>query len=298
MTQPVFRFAPSPNGRLHLGHAYSALLNEWFAARSGGRLLLRIEDIDVARCRPAFESAILDDLAWLGVAWEQPVRRQSEHLADYREASDRLHRQGVLYPCFCSRQAIAGEVARREAETHQAWPRDPDGAPRYPGTCRALSAADAVGRARGEGVAWRLAIDCALTTVGPAPLEVGRFDAGGGGPAVEVDAACWGDAVVVRKEIPTSYHLSVVVDDALQGVTHVVRGRDLEAATGLHALLQRLLNLPGPRYHHHDLIRDEAGQKLAKSLASEPLAGLRARGVTPNAIRESLGFPPQPTPST
>jgi glutamyl-Q tRNA(Asp) synthetase len=296
-TQPVFRFAPSPNGRLHLGHAYSALLNEQLARLTGGRLLLRIEDIDLARCRPEFEAAILEDLAWLGLDWERPVRRQSEHFEDYRRAFEELRRQGVVFPCFCSRQDVARAVAGREARPGEAWPRDPDGAPLYPGTCRRLSAATAADcMAAGAAAAWRLAADRAAGIAGP--LAVRRFEPAGASSVVAADPARWGDAVVVRKEVPTSYHLSVVVDDALQGVTHVVRGRDLEAATDLHVLLQWLLGLPSPAYHHHDLITDQAGAKLSKSLGSEPLAALRARGVTPQMIRETLGFPPQPTPST
>jgi len=298
LTQPVFRFAPSPNGRLHLGHAYSALLNAQFAARSGGRFLLRIEDIDLARCRPEFEAAILEDLAWLGLAWEHPVRRQSQHFDDYRAAFERLRALDLVYPCFCSRQAIAAVVAARAGDGGAPWPRDPDGAPLYPGTCRAVSADEAQRRiASGAAVAWRLAMDRA-TAPAAGPFAFTRFDDKGASCLVDAHPAHWGDAVLVRKEVPTSYHVSVVVDDALQGVTHVVRGRDLEAATSLHVLLQRLLGLPSPRYHHHALIRDQAGEKLSKSLVSEPLAALRAGGVTPAAIRARLGFPPQPTPST
>jgi glutamyl-Q tRNA(Asp) synthetase len=294
VTQPVFRFAPSPNGRLHLGHAYSALLNADFAARSGGRLLLRIEDIDVARCRPEFEAGIYEDLAWLGLAWERPVRRQSEHFDVYRAAFGRLRRMGHVYPCFCTRGRIAAAVQEREAAAGKPWPRDPDGAPLYPGTCRGLTVAEADARvARGEGCAWRLAIEKAG---GASPDAFTCFDASGAEAVARAEPARWGDAVIVRKEIPTSYHLSVVVDDALQGVTHVVRGRDLEAATVLHVLLQRLLGLPTPKYHHHDLVKDEAGHKLSKSLLSEPLAALRARGVTPETIRSALGFAPRPVP--
>jgi glutamyl-Q tRNA(Asp) synthetase len=201
VTQPVFRFAPSPNGRLHLGHAYSALLNERLAACSAGRFLLRIEDIDPARCRPEFERAIFDDLAWLGLAWERPVRRQSDHFQDYWAAFDRLRRRGFAYPCVCSRQGIAAEVARRESATGQAWPRDPDGAPLYPGTCRTLSATEPWGRmTSGGGVAWRLDMGRALAAAGPAPLECRRLDSAGDVCVVDVDPARWGDAVVVRKE--------------------------------------------------------------------------------------------------
>ncbi len=290
MTQPVFRFAPSPNGRLHLGHAYSALLNAELARRRGGRLLLRIEDIDVMRCRPEFEASIYEDLAWLGLAWETPVRRQAEHCAEYGAAAARLRQRGLLYPCFCTRAEIAAEAARREAESGAAWPRDPDGGPIYPGTCRRLSPEEIEARiAAGQPHAWRLDMDAALRAA-PGPHPFTRLLASDQDERAMAAPARWGDAVIVRKEIPTSYHLSVTLDDALQGVTHVVRGTDLEAATDLHVLLQRFLDLPSPAYHHHRLIRDEDGGKLSKSLKAEPLAHLRERGVTAAEVREALGF--------
>jgi glutamyl-Q tRNA(Asp) synthetase len=290
VTQPVFRFAPSPNGRLHLGHACSALLNAELARRWSGRFLLRIEDVDVTRCRPEFEAGIYEDLAWLGLRWEEPVRRQSEHFGDYRAALERLKARGLIYPCFCSRREIAEAAATREAEGGKPWPRDPDGAPLYPGTCRALGRAEAGRRiADGEPHAWRIDMAKALAAA-PGALGYSRFtldDAEKAGPA---RPGRWGDAIIARKEILTSYHLSVVLDDALQGVTHVVRGQDLEAATDLHVLLQDRLGLPTPRYHHHALIRDAEGDKLSKSLLSESLADLRARGVRPDEIRRRLGF--------
>jgi glutamyl-Q tRNA(Asp) synthetase len=290
VTKPVFRFAPSPNGRLHLGHAYSALLNADFARRFGGRFLLRIEDIDITRCRPEFEAAIYDDLAWLGLRWEIPVRRQSEHFSDYHTAFLTLKRRGAVYPCFCTRKDIAERIACREAESGRDWPRDPDGAPLYPGTCRGLPAGEDDRRiAAGEPHAWRLDMT-ALEQRLPGPHRFRRFDHEGREETVIANPWRWGDAVVVRKEIPTSYHLSVVVDDALQDVSHVVRGLDLEAATDLHVLLQALLDLPAPRYHHHGLVRDPIGDKLAKSRQSQPLAELRASGATPHAIRQRLGF--------
>jgi glutamyl-Q tRNA(Asp) synthetase len=295
--RPVLRFAPSPNGRLHLGHAYSALLNDAFARRLGGRFLLRMEDIDLTRCRPAFEAALLDDLSWLGLSWETPVRRQSEHFGEYRAAAERLRDRGILYPCFCSRKEVAADAAARAAGAGEPWPRDPDGAPLYPGRCRALPVLERERRVgEGRAHAWRLDGEAARRLVGA--LSYGRFGLDGGEDRVAAEPARWGDAVVVRKEIPTSYHLSVVADDALQGVTHVVRGADLEAATDLHVLLQALLGLPTPRYHHHPLLRDEGGDKLSKSLRSRPLAELRAEGTTPEAIRRALGFEAQPTPST
>jgi glutamyl-Q tRNA(Asp) synthetase len=290
VTQPVLRFAPSPNGRLHLGHAYSALLNADLAQAWRGRFLLRIEDIDVTRCRPDFEAAIYEDLAWLGLAWEVPVRRQSQHFADYRAAAERLKGRGLLYPCFCSRTDIAA-VVERKGMSGMAWPRDPDGAALYPGTCRTLTEADVRRRiAAGEPHAWRLDMEAALRAAPPphgyirAPLPSGEEE------RVAAAPERWGDAVIVRKEIPASYHLAVVCDDALQGVTHVVRGRDLEAATDLHVLLQKLLALPSPAYHHHALIRDVGGDKLAKSASSEPLAALRERGAAPAQLRAALGL--------
>jgi glutamyl-Q tRNA(Asp) synthetase len=294
--QPVFRFAPSPNGRLHLGHAYSALLNAAMAQRFRGRLLLRIEDIDTTRCRPELEAAMYEDLAWLGLRWEMPVRRQSEHFSDYQAAFSRMRGRGLAYPCFCSRKDIATALACREAGGSD-WPHDPDGAALYPGTCRHISKREIAARIEaGEPHAWRLDMQAALREA-PGPYLYLRFD-GGGDEAIQAHPERWGDVVLVRKETPTSYHLSVVVDDALQGVTHVVRGRDLEAATDLHVLLQVLLGSPTPRYHHHGLVRDSAGDKLSKSLGSEALADLRARGVTAVEVRERLGFPGQPTPRT
>ena len=291
MTQPVLRFAPSPNGRLHLGHAYSALLNAYLARAWGGRFLLRIEDIDVTRCRPQFEAAIYDDLAWLGLTWETPVRRQSEHFSEYRAAAEQLKGRGLLYPCVCSRGDIAAEVARRERESGKAWPRDPDGAPLYPGACRRLPRAAIEPPIRaGEPHALRLDMAAALAEA-PGPHSCTRVTLSNAKEPVAATPDRWGDAVLVRKEIPTSYHLAVVFDDALQGVTHVVRGRDLDGATDLHVLLQALLDLPSPAYHHHRLIRAEGGEKLSKSLLSEPLATLRERAVSTQEVRQALGFP-------
>jgi glutamyl-Q tRNA(Asp) synthetase len=291
VTQPVLRFAPSPNGRLHLGHAYSALLNADLARAWGGRLLLRIEDIDVTRCRPDFEAAIYDDLAWLGLAWETPVRRQSEHFAEYRAAAERLQGRGILCPCVCTRADIAAQVSRRERESGKPWPRDPDGAPLYPGTCRRLPRATIEQRiGAGEPYALRLDMSAALEAA-PGRHSYTRVTLSGAKERVAATPERWGDAVVVRKEIPASYHLAVVFDDALQGVTHVIRGRDLEAATDLHVLLQALLDLPSPAYHHHRLIRADGGEKLSKSISSEPLSALRERGVSPEEVRQALGCP-------
>ena len=289
MTVPVFRFAPSPNGYLHLGHALSALLNADMARAAGGRLILRIEDIDAARCRPEFEAAIYDDLAWLGLTWEQPVRRQSEHLDEYRAALAKLDAMQLTFPSFESRAEIARLVADRES--HARWPRDPDGTPLYPGAARQMTSQERAARfARGEPFAIRLDMTRALEWAGA--LCWSEEGAGPDGERGEVaaDPAAWGDFVLARKEMPTSYHLSVVVDDALQGVTHVVRGSDLFWSTSVHCLLQALLGLPVPRYHHHRLILDENGRKLSKSTGATALRELRLQGATPADIRRMVGL--------
>jgi glutamyl-Q tRNA(Asp) synthetase len=289
MPPPVFRFAPSPNGLLHLGHAYSALLNFDMAGAAGGRLLLRIEDIDATRCRPEFEAAIFEDLAWLGIAWEQPVRRQSEHFDDYRAALRRLSNMQLTFPSFESRAEIAHLVADRES--HARWPRDPDGAPLYPGAARQMPANERSARmARGEPYAIRLDMERAIEWTGPLQwLETGRGPAGEQGEVV-AEPSAWGDVIVGRKETPTSYHLSVTVDDALQGVTHVVRGEDLFWSTSVHRLLQALLGLPAPSYHHHRLILDADGHKLSKSTQATALRELRAQGATPAEVRRIIGL--------
>jgi glutamyl-Q tRNA(Asp) synthetase len=289
MTSPVFRFAPSPNGYLHLGHALSALLNFDMARAAGGRLLLRIEDIDATRCRPHFERAIYDDLAWLGIVWEQPVRRQSAHFDDYRAALARLDAQGLVYPGFESRGEIARLVA--EQERQGPWPRDPDGAPLYPGSGKSLAAAERRRRiAAGDPYALRLGLAAACARAGAlAWTETGSGPSGEGGTVAAAPAA-WGDVVLARKETPTSYHLSVVIDDALQGVTHVVRGQDLFWSTSVHRLLQALLGLPAPVYHHHRLILDAGGQKLSKSTRATALRALRENGARPVDIRAMIGL--------
>jgi glutamyl-Q tRNA(Asp) synthetase len=288
MTAPVFRFAPSPNGHLHLGHALSACLNFDRARQEGGRLLLRIEDIDRARCRDEYEAAIYEDLAWLGLAWETPVRRQSEHFADYAAALDRLAAMGLLYPSFESR----GEIARLVSQREQGglWPRDPDGAPLYPGTAKTLSADERARRMASEPYALRLDMAAAIARAGPlAWTERGRGPDGETGKVVAAPET-WGDVVLARKELPTSYHLSVVVDDAAQGISEIVRGEDLFAATSVHRLLQALLGLPTPVYRHHRLVRDEGGRKLSKSTQATALRALRAHGATPADIRRMIGL--------
>jgi glutamyl-Q tRNA(Asp) synthetase len=279
---PVLRFAPSPNGPLHLGHALSALLNADMAKAAAGRLLLRIEDIDEARCRPEYETAIYEDLAWLGLTWERPVRRQSEHYADYRSALGKLDAIGLIYPSFESR----AEIARLVAARGDAWPRDPDGAPLYAGAARTMAAAERDKRlASGEPYALRLDMAAALSRVGVLNWnETGQGPAGETG-SIAADSAAWGDVILARKETPTSYHLAVVVDDAAQGVTDVVRGQDLFHATSMHRLLQSLLSLPAPRYHHHRLVLDADRRKLSKSTQATSLGEMRAQGLTPGDIR-------------
>ncbi len=280
--QPVFRFAPSPTGALHLGSAFSALTDFDLCRRAGGRFLLRIEDTDSTRCRPEHETAILDELRWLGLQWEEPVRRQSEHLADYAAAIERLSALGLVYPAFMSRGAV--EAASAGAE----WPRDPDGAPLYPPTDRDRDPAEAKALIdAGTPHALRLDMEKAAAIAGPLVWHEDGFDAP---QTVAADPRAFGDVLLVGRDRPASYHIAVVVDDALQGVTHVVRGRDLYAATSVHVLLQRLLGLPMPRYFHHRLITDSSGRKLSKSNRDTALSSLRASGKTPADIRQMVGL--------
>jgi glutamyl-Q tRNA(Asp) synthetase len=281
----VTRFAPSPTGFLHLGHAHSALAGWRRARAAGGRFLLRIEDIDPTRCRPEFTEAIQEDLAWLGLDWHGPVRVQSAHLADYRAVLEGLAARGLLYPCFCTRADIAREVAASAGAPHLG-PMGPDG-PLYPGTCRLLSADERQARlAAGQAHALRLDICRALACV-PAGL---RFAEEGQG-CLACDPARFGDVVLARKDIPASYHLCVTHDDALQGVTLVTRGVDLKPATDLHRLLQALLGWPAPAYAHHSLLTDEAGRRLAKRDRAATLRDLRASGVSPAEARARAGWP-------
>lgn len=289
MSTPVFRFAPSPNGFLHLGHALSALTNFDMARAAGGRFLLRIEDIDESRCRPEYEAAIYEDLTWLGIAWEEPVWRQSEHLADYRAAVERLSSEGLIYPSFESRADIARMVALRERTG--LWPRDPDGAPLYPGEAKSMPAEERKRRLRERApYALRLDMAAAIHRIGLLSWSEAGSGPGGEQGIIAAMPEVWGDVVLARKDAPTSYHLSVVLDDAAQAVTHVVRGQDLFRATALHRLLQTLLGLPAPRYHHHRLIPDEEGRKLAKSTDATGLRELRARGIMPAEIRRMVGL--------
>jgi glutamyl-Q tRNA(Asp) synthetase len=343
---PVFRFAPSPNGELHLGHALSAILNFDMAREAGGRFLLRIEDIDPARCRPEYEAQIYEDLRWLGLDWDEPVRRQSEHVAEYQAALDELKARGLVYPAFLSRAEVKAHVTEYEKNCGR-WKYDPDGTPHYPTFERNLDPDEAARRiARGDRHMWRLNVEKAVGTLGgarhslfspagrrwpegsddgvreapakdpliashalgtsprwgeegvngvadaptPKPLTWTETNTGTPHPT-PANPAVWGDVVLWRWDAPSSYHLSVVLDDALQSVTDVVRGMDLFHATHVHRLLQELLGLPAPIYHHHPLIKDEAGQKLAKSIASTGLRALRESGETPSGIRDRLGLP-------
>jgi len=285
--QAVFRFAPSPNGALHLGHALSALVTYDMAQEQSGRFLLRIEDIDTERCRPEYETRMLDDLAWLGLSWEEPVRRQSEHFETYTRALTKLEAMNLLYPCFASRREIAAHA--------RAGHSDPDGAPLYPGLHSGLSSTEIeVRKSGGEPFALRLHMDKAIKmarTMSPGTLSFSELDpVSGDVKTIAAEPARWGDAVIARKDVPTSYHLAVVVDDAAQGVTHVTRGQDLYAATDIHRLLQVLLSLPEPLYHHHALITDEGGRKLSKSHKDKALASLRAEGASPRDIRAMAGL--------
>lgn len=285
----ITRFAPSPNGDLHLGHALSAMTGFELAARNGGRFLLRIEDIDTQRTREEHVTHIFDDLRWLGLTWEEPVLRQSARFDAYRAATATLLKQGLLYPCFATRGEVDAAVAIDPTGT------DPDGAPLYPGLYKDLAPREIERRrANGEPFCLRLDMDQALkvaqTLLRGAPLTFREWNGESASPPVHVvaDPSRWGDAIIVRKDTPTSYHLAVVLDDAMQSVSHIVRGRDLYAATDLHRLLQVLFGLPEPIYHHHRLLLDPAGQKLSKSLRHTSLRALRATGATPAAIRATI----------
>lgn len=286
MPVPIFRFAPTPNGALHLGHAASALLNAELARDSGGRLLVRIEDIDRSRCRPALEAAMLQDLRWLGIVWEEPVWRQSERGAVYADGLRRLDAMGLLYPCFATRGEIAAAVRGRPDH-----PRDPDGGAVYPGLWRGRAAEETGERMRNdEPYAFRLDMGRAMQAAGRMTdrLDFAEVDGQGRVRRIPVRPDAFGDVVLARKEFPASYHLAVVIDDAAQGVTHVVRGRDLHHQTAIHRLLQVLLGLPEPLYRHHALVLGPDGRKLAKSRGDQSLAALRAAGATPDDIRRAV----------
>ena len=278
----ITRFAPSPTGRLHRGHAYSALAAHAAARAAGGQFLLRIEDIDATRCRPEFEAAIHEDLAWLGLDWETPVRRQSEHMADYQAALDRLAARGLLYRCFRTRRELAQEITRAPHGAPDAWRGEPLPAPEE---ARRLAA--------GEPFAWRLSMAAAEA----AGLPALTFEETGSGPngeagTIAIDTGQVGDVVLARKDVGVAYHLAVVVDDALQGVTQVIRGEDLFEATPIQRVLQTLLVLPAPTYRHHRLLTGPDGKRYAKRDRAETLGELRAGGVTPEELRREMGSEP------
>ena len=273
------RFAPSPTGRLHLGHAYSALLAHDFARARDGAFRVRIEDIDPGRVRPEFVDFILEDLAWLGLAWDGEILFQSQRLDLYSRALDRLRAQGLLYPCFCTRKAIAAEIAVSASAPH-----GPDG-PVYPGTCRRMGKAEREQLAAQQPHAWRLDMTAAATILGEGALSWCNDD-----QEIAADPERFGDVVLARKDAPASYHLAVTVDDAAQGITDIVRGDDLFEATHVHRLLQALLGLPTPRYHHHPVLLGESGQRLAKRNGAPTIAALRAAGTDPQALVDNLRY--------
>lgn len=286
--KPRFRFAPSPNGPLHLGHALSAILNHDLAIKAGGDFLLRIEDIDQARCTPDFETGILTDLRWLGLSWEEPVRRQSQHFPAYQSALQSLIDRGLVYPAFLTRGEVKARVAAGET-SGKPWPRDPDGTPLYPPDDRERSVSERQ-RLLDAGLkhAWRLDMEKAIAEVNQ-PLqwrESGDSETGD----ILADPAAWGDVVLSRSDAPSSYHLSVVVDDAAQDITHVVRGLDLFHATSIHRLLQSLLGLPEPLYHHHRLTLGDDGRKLSKSQGDTGIAEWRRQGLSPAQLRRRIGL--------
>ncbi|MBI1273062.1 MAG: tRNA glutamyl-Q(34) synthetase GluQRS [Alphaproteobacteria bacterium] len=280
----VTRFAPSPTGHLHLGHAYSALYAAQAAQQAGGKFLLRIEDIDPTRCRPNYTEDLLEDLAWLGLVWEYPVRNQSKHMADYEAALNRLRGMGLIYPCFCTRREIEAEVAAAGHAPHLPSRGGPDGAV-YPGICRGMDAAEADIRIKsGDGHSFRLDMEKAAAMTGPLVWQDRERD------TVTAQPQDFGDIVLARKETPTSYHLSVTVDDALQGVTLVTRGEDLLRATDIHRLLQALLGYETPAYDHHKMLSNREGERLSKRDGALTLRQLRAAGHSAAEVRAMAGF--------
>lgn len=281
-SRPVIRFAPSPNGYLHLGHAFSALFSYEVATALGGRFLLRIEDIDTTRARKEFTKALFDDLEWLGLEWETPVRHQSAHMADYRAALERLENQKLLFSATASRKEISEAVALVDTE-RMPWPRDPDGAPHFPRTVQS-------GISKPGPAARRLDMRRAVEELPPLAFSEIGPETGLARHRVGATPAIWGDPVLARKDIGTSYHLAVVVDDALQGITHVTRGTDVAPATHLHRLLQYLLGLPTPTYCHHGLLLAPNGAKLSKSAGSRSIGAHRGEGMSARDIRKLCGI--------
>lgn len=296
MSQPIFRFAPSPNGRLHLGHAYSALLNQHMARELDGKLLLRIEDTDLVRCTPALEQRMLEDLSWLGIEWDEEPIRQSDNISTYEDIIDTLSDKGLVYPAFMSRSQIKTAIAR-EREKGIKWPIDPDGSPLFPDYDRNLSQDERQSRIKsGDAYALRLDIEKALQfTNKELPWKKLNWIENCEGPNAEfgeiiADPSAWGDIILSRKDTPASYHLACVVDDAMQNITHIVRGRDLFWSTSIHLLLQQLLGFPTPQYHHHDLILDVHNKKLSKSNNDTSIAQLRETGTTVHDIKKMIGL--------
>ena len=290
------RFAPSPNGWLHLGHAYSALTGADLAAQAGGQFIVRLEDIDVGRARPHFVDGIYQDLEWLGLDWPQPVMVQSERFEIYQTSLNKLRQQGLVYPCWATRRDISNAIAQRTADG-ESWPRDPDGAPLYPGLYRDLP--DSERRKlmwEGGSYAWRLDMQKAVQMIernegtNSAPFHYIET-ASGKERRIAFDPLSYGDVVLARKDVPTSYHLAVVVDDAAQNITHVTRGQDLAAATSIHIVLQKLLGLPTPLYHHHGLVRDTSGRRLSKQAGDSGFRELRQMGLSVNEVKALLPPP-------
>lgn len=289
MTRPVFRFAPSPNGLLHLGHAYSALLNRDSAEGHQGRLLLRIDDVDLGRSRPEFVTAIEEDCAWLGLNHERPVRHQQQHLGHYSKALDELREMGLAYPAFMSRAEVTQLVA--QSGRGDDWPRDPDGSPHYPDHDREMDPAEREARLTASAPhTFRLAMNKAIAAAGPLSWHEFQIDEKDRTTSETIEPSSWGDVLLAGRDIAATYHLAVVIDDDLQGVTHVVRGDDLRAATSIHRLLQKLLGLSEPHYHHHRLILDADGRKLSKTDGDTGLAALRSRGWSEADIRRAVGL--------
>ncbi|MEM7619503.1 MAG: tRNA glutamyl-Q(34) synthetase GluQRS [Pseudomonadota bacterium] len=290
--KPVFRFAPSPNGFLHLGHAFSALITQQRARDIGGQVLLRIEDIDQARCHKQYEQAIYEDLEWLGFGWDGSVRRQSEYLNAYQDALETLRQKGMLYPCFATRSEIKQVLIKQGSGISHA--KDPDGSFLYPGIYKNFPAKELEKRlANGESYALRLDMQkamCVLNEQINTQLTIREITSEGNEIKRNAKPAIWGDVVLSRKDIKCSYHIACCVDDAWQGVSHVTRGRDLHAATDLHRLLQKLLDLPEPIYFHHRLIFNDKSEKLSKSVKSTALRDLRRQGCTVQDIKNMIGL--------
>ena len=292
MSQAVFRFAPSPNGELHLGHAYSALLNQQMAREAGGKFLLRIEDIDQVRCTAGFERQMLDDLEWLGLEWDDAPRRQSEHFGEYLSALETLEAEGLIYPSTATRGEIKRQIITRQ-KTGEVWPHDPDGVPHYPGNERNLNAAEREKiKHATRNYSLRLDMERTLKSGIFANRSLAWFETGQGPEGQTGNIRCepeqWGDVLLGRKNIPASYHLSCVLDDAIQGITHIVRGQDLFYATSIHRLIQEILGLPVPQYHHHNLVLDEDGHKLSKSRRDTSLKQLRQIGASLLDVKKML----------